>query len=76
MIIEIHNRDDAEPEHLEAALRCALRHQHLERVDIYVAPREASGWIEYIVRTSYTTGGGMTLGVIQRKPGEPVECHS
>lgn len=84
MIIDIHSRELAEDEHLAAATKVCLRHQHVQHADIYVTPRVPAdapawrnpGWIEYLVRMDYETGGGMTVGVIQRKPGEKIECHS
>ena len=74
--IDIHDRYAADEDHLQAALRVVLRHHHVMQADIFVQPREASGWLEYICRIKYDTGGGMTIGVIQRAPGEPVEAHS
>lgn len=84
MIIEIHDRELAEDEALAKALALAQRHQHLERCDIYVQPRvpldapdyKHPGWLEYIVRFTYETGGGLTVGLIQRRPGEAFESHS
>ncbi len=75
-VITINNREQADPEHLEKALRCALRHETAVEANIYVQPRRDNGWLEYVVRVTYESGGGMTIGVIQRTPGAEVECHS
>lgn len=74
--ITIHDRELAEDEHLHTAMRVVLRHQRVERAEIFVSPRDSTGWLEYIVRLKYATGGGMTIGVIQRNVGEGIECHS
>lgn len=84
MIIDIHNRELAEDEALAKALVLAQRHQHVERVDVYVEQRvpldapvwRNPGWLEYGVNFKYETGGGMYVGLIQRTPGAPFECHS
>lgn len=68
--------DDAEPAHLIAALSIIARHQHLSEAKVFVNKRTSEGWLEYIVVTKYATGGGMTIGVIQRRPGAEIECHS
>ena len=72
-IVDIAN---AETPHLIAALSIAARHQHLSEAKVFVSPRTSEGWLEYIVVTKYATGGGMTIGVIQRRPGAEIECHS
>lgn len=84
MIIEIHNRELAEDEALAKALVLAQRHQHVERVDIFVSERVAynapsyqnPGWLEYGLQFKYDTGGGMYVALIQRTPGAMFECHS
>lgn len=84
MIIEIHDRELAEDEALLKALTLAQRHQNVERCDIFISPRvpldsppyKNPGWLEYLVRFTYSTGGGMVVGLIQRQPGESYECHS
>jgi hypothetical protein len=74
--ITIHGLDDlTDDEHLYAALKLITWH-HPIRADIFIDARTPEGWIEYTVKLVYSTGGGMTIGVIQRRPGAPVEYHS
>ena len=83
-LIEIHDRELAEDELLAAAVKTALRHQHVIYAEIFVQERvpldapdwKHPGWIEYITRIDYEPGGSMTLGILQRKPGAEIECHS
>lgn len=84
MIIEIHNREEAEDEALGKALLRTLHHQHVQSVDISVHPRVPAdapeyknpGWLEYGINFRYTTGGGMFVMMIQRKIGADYEFHS
>lgn len=84
MIIEIHDRELAEPEALEAALGRALWQQHVAKADIFVSPRvpedapewRSPGWLEYGIRYEYESGSKLFVGMIQRRPGEPFEFHS
>lgn len=66
----------AEPEHLAATLARVARYQHLATVRVVCNAREKSGWIEYLLQMTFTTGGRLTVAVIQRKPGEQLEYHS
>lgn len=38
--------------------------------------RDSSGMLEWILRYEWETGGGITIGMIQRAPGAPVEYCS
>lgn len=38
--------------------------------------RENSGMLTWILKYEFGSGGGITVSMIQRKPGEPVEYHS
>ena len=40
------------------------------------AERDSTGMLEWIMRYEWETGGGITIGVIQRQPGAEVEYHS
>ena len=37
---------------------------------------EAGGWLEHTIVVKYASGGGITIGAIQRRPGESSEFHS
>lgn len=74
--IRIHGLPLAEPEILASALRRITSFQGVLSGTIYVQPRESNGWIEYITRTNFKDGGGMTVGVLQRQPGGDIEWHS
>lgn len=68
--------DLAEPEHLAATLARVARYQDLATVRVLCNTREKSGWIEYLLQMTFTGGGGLTVAVIQREPGEQLEYHS
>lgn len=38
--------------------------------------RDSSGMLEWILEYEFGGGGGITIGMIQRAPGEAVEYHS
>lgn len=38
--------------------------------------RDSSGMLEWILRYEWETGGGITIGMIQRAPGAEIEYHS
>lgn len=58
------------------------------RATIYLAERtkprydkddvmvDGGGWLEYTIVIDYASGHRLTVGAIQRKPGEPSEFHS
>lgn len=80
--ITIHNAEDLEP---SAILQAVMRARMDEcDADIYVAPRVPAdapeykhpGWLEYIIVLTYGSGRKFTVGMIQRKSGEPFEFHS
>ena len=56
------------------------RYCNEERVlKVVVCPRterDSSGMLEWILRYEFETGGGITIGMIQRQPGEEVSYHS
>lgn len=37
---------------------------------------DAGGWLEHIIRVTYATGTGLTIGAIQRTPESDSEFHS
>lgn len=76
MIIEIHDRGDAEDAALQAALQRIALHQHLERVDVFIEPRKKDGWLEYGIKFQYAPAGQLFVGMIQREPGANFEFHS
>lgn len=45
-------------------------------VDIHTAAPDAKGWQEWLVMVKYPNGYGLTVGAIQRAPGERYEFHS
>lgn len=46
------------------------------RVTIYPnSVRDSSGMLEWILCYEFETGGKLTIGLIQRSPGQPVEAH-
>lgn len=83
-VIEIIDSELAESEALSMALQRLGIHQHLARATIFVQPRvpldapdyKHPGWLEYILKLTYDTACTMTIGMIQRRPGEPFEFHS
>lgn len=47
-----------------------------ERVSMAAKAHQDRGWLEHVCVMKYNSGGGMTIGVIQRVPSAEVECHS
>ncbi|MNR69273.1 hypothetical protein D3C85_1944050 [compost metagenome] len=45
-------------------------------VNLYLSQRDQNGWLEYTIVVGYKSGSSLTVGAIQRKPGEPSEFHS
>lgn len=84
MIIEIHNREEAEDGALKQALARVLYHQNVRKCDILVqkrVPEDAEpyrhpGWLEYQLSFHYEDGGHMIVGMVQRKIGADYEFHS
>lgn len=69
----------------EKVIALIQRHNHsdnLKWADVYIDARKPAtamsdpGWLEWLVQLRYHSGGGMTIGVIQRRVGADVECHS
>jgi hypothetical protein len=68
----------------KAMLLCARHLDTAKMIDIYpqeMVPLDAPawknpGWLEWIVRVHYRTGGTITIGLIRRQPGADFECHS
>lgn len=64
--------------------RCAFHIPNAKVIDVYPQERVAQdapaykhpGWLEWLVRIHYHTGSALTIGCIQREPGEPFEFHS
>lgn len=61
---------------LQAVLARILSHRNVKAATVYCSGREKSGWCEHIMRLEYEDGGGMTIGAIQRQPGNTFEFHS
>jgi hypothetical protein len=45
-------------------------------VTIFPSQPDKDGFLEWIMKYEFATGGGMTIGAIQREPNGPVEFHS
>ena len=70
----------------------AKAHAHIERMDngrlsqveLYMSPRvpldaeewKHPGWLEWLIKYEWETGGKLTVGMIQRRPGAEFEFHS
>ena len=85
MNIQIIDAHVAELDHLQATLARAMRFAHeADSAKIVCQPRvpldapayQHPGWLEYTLEMLFQSGCRLTMGVIQRKPGEPVEFHS
>lgn len=70
---------------LEAVFkRCARLAQECKLIDIYPMERIPAdapayrhpGFLEWHLRVHFRSGTEMTIGCVQRQPGEPVEFHS
>ena len=57
-------------------LRMGGNEDRVASVTIFPSARNKEGWLEWLVRYEFSTGGKLTVGAIQRRPGEPVEFHS
>ena len=81
-IVHIHGFADSEPGLLGDVLERLRRFENVAEAHIYVQPRKPEsalsdpGWAEYLTQLSFTDGGKLTLGCIQRKPGMQTEFHS
>ena len=61
---------------LQAVLQRAQAHHNVEKVEVYAATRDGTGWLEFEMRYLYRDGGRLTVGALQREPGAPFEFHS
>lgn len=79
MDIEIKFAEDLDHDNihmLDAIMRRMMVYQNLERCTIHPAKRKSDGWLEFIYILKFADGGQMTIGCIQRKPGDSFEFHS
>lgn len=70
---------------LEVVMKRCARHA-LEAAEINIYPQERipldapdwkhPGYLEWVLRVKYRSGSEMTVGCIQRKPGDIYEFHS
>lgn len=76
---------DLDSDMMEFAMLRAARHAHnASHINIYPQeriPMDAPEWkypgrIEWIMNIDYHSGGRLTLGLLQRGPGQPFESHS
>lgn len=68
-----------EPAALAAALtrvQRMARSGNLESARIVADRRELSGSLHWIIQFTFTTGGALTVGQLQRVPGGDYEYHS
>lgn len=72
-----YNRDDDDRQIMtEAVMRHSRRMQGWMRLEVFQNDREKNGWLEWMLVYEFWSGGKLTVGLIQRKPGEPVESHT
>lgn len=78
MIITIYNEAEGEINAMTAACGNALRWSGSYNADIYVNPRQSTGWLEYhiVIKRKEDNTRYMTIGMIQRDIGQPMEFHS
>lgn len=80
--VEYLDTDDAEYVLLmHACVQRMRQYQHADHINFALAPREPAtsstpGWLEFMYTIQFRDGGTLTVGAIQRKPGEPFEFHS
>lgn len=81
----IHNTDQSEPAMLAAVMQRMAQHAPQARsIDVFcnartpmvVAEWKDPGWCEYVCVIKYRSGGQLTIGCIQRGPGQPTEFHT
>lgn len=69
---------------LHATIDRALCFQHTAKADVYLAARtpldapdyKNPGWLEFGLKLTFSEGGYMYIGCLQRRPGEQFEFHS
>lgn len=61
---------------LRACVERSQTHHNVDHVTISLNERDAEGWLEFAMVFKYRDGGGLYVGCIQRKPGEPFEFHT
>lgn len=79
MNLTLRNLEEVGPDDVALVHACidrAMQHQHVVAVSIQCAARNREGWLEFIMMFGYDDGGTLTVGALQRKPGEPFEFHS
>lgn len=85
--INVHNvlGWELDPQMQDKAMLLCSRHLHAAHtIDVYPQERvpmdapayKNPGWLEWLVRVHYRSGGTLTIGIIQRTPGAEFECHS
>ena len=63
---------------MQFALNRMHTYQHTYSMRLTLAARDANqgGWLEFVGSMKFQDGGGLVVGYLQRKPGEPFESHS
>lgn len=77
--ITIHDAGLVETAFLGDVLKRLSQHVHstgATSIDIYVNTRKPTGWLEYIAVIEYVDNGKLTVGCIQRAPGDSLEFHT
>jgi hypothetical protein len=78
--ITVHNIEEVKDQEASLLLQsCVGRmtmYNRLKEGHVYCRERESSGWCEHIMRMQFEDGGALTVGALQRKPGEEFEFHS
>lgn len=77
MKIIVHNAELVELDVLTQTLRkLSSRADDYAGAELFPRLRNRDGFAEILVQATYHSGNTITIGAIQRKPGEPVEFHS
>jgi len=80
--ITIHNREYAVGDSdatslLSQVIQKAVFQQQAHKAHIWVYPRRADGWLEFLLICGWAhLGNGVTISCIQRKLGAEFEFHS
>lgn len=84
MQVILENFDELGPDNMPLLTACLQRiamHQNVTQATVIISARQTEkhsypGWLEFLLRVEYEHGGKLTIGALQRKPGEPFEFHS
>lgn len=66
---------------LVASLKRIAMHQNVTQATVIISARQTEkhsypGWLEFLLNVQYFDGGKLTIGALQRRPGEEFEFHS